>query len=716
MEALYERLLDRRSREEWQILSRTVLRARSKSACRHSNEEIELALSREVESPLAPSYRLWVADNFAIDGDYSQSIKAYDRAIECALRVRDLRPELNPSAGALLSKAKALELSGDVASAVETLLGMERHPSDASSAFLLAGLLVEQAGNFQRAAELYSRYSTQKPSSHTDDTAEQCRRAHARLLDSSTPYAATPLELMDQLERALGGIGRDLVKLVSRTHFAVGPLGAHTIYEQLELVEELARDLEASTVAVKRDLLGGNAKMYIQTSGWNGRWFRGDVFFLLTRAPQGWQWTGLGLSTANERWLERWKPKKAGTNSPLPFGLLAPWPEGQHFMAGGLDVFIAQMAAIQSVGAFGSVVAGMYAAHPCGFGFRGYYYNMETTHVGHEAFGIDFSRYKKWVPFDNESGGTPVLAPRAGVVATVRNSQPSNDANGQGNFVHLSHADPNNPADDQRFTSRYLHLEGPFKIPVSQGMRVVTGNRLGLMDDTGNSLFDHLHFSIHDRQIPYKNWSIGASVRPSPMEGVKLEDDGSGTCIRSTNREAPVGAITQYPVKNWIITPCALAANEQAQDVRNQPFLLVLSGVVVVDMRGLYEAQWTTETVVIRPPLWDPLSYAIDKWGLPTPSANYTLEFDTEQWSAIVTLSSIWNKDVSVNSGYAVDAWRPGPWRQGQDAATNRQLDQLFDGLEVDLAVQDIDAWILRVGYHITLVGRIAYLPLGFTR
>jgi hypothetical protein len=58
--------------------------------------------------------------------------------------------------------------------------------------------------------------------------------------------------------------------------------------------------------------------------------------------------------------------------------------------------------------------------------------------------------------------------------------------------------------------------------------------RLGPINDTGLSAFDHLHFSLHDRDlvaggVPYQ------SVRPTPMDGQPLGDGNHGSCICSTN-------------------------------------------------------------------------------------------------------------------------------------------------------------------------------------
>ncbi|MGH8761640.1 MAG: choice-of-anchor D domain-containing protein [Nitrosospira sp.] len=290
-------------------------------------------------------------------------------------------------------------------------------------------------------------------------------------------------------------------------------------------------------MVAQRTLIGSGGKLYLITRGWKGDWFRGDVMCLLTRTPKGWQWTAVGISEAHDLWVERWRPATKPTNQPLPFSLLAPWPAGQSFQAGGLAGFVVQQAAIVAAGLIGGrLIAAILARNPCGFGPRGFYYNQGSTHDEEDAFAIDFTRYRRNIPYDPESGGTPVLAVRDGIVASVSAGRESGDSSAS-NIVEIVHEDPGNPTDTERFRSRYLHLAGPFMIPVSAMMPVITGQRLGLMDDTGNSWLNHLHFSIHDRNIPHPNESYGSSVRPSPLDGVRLGDGDSGTCVRSSNIE-----------------------------------------------------------------------------------------------------------------------------------------------------------------------------------
>ena len=647
MDNSHRKVMDHRTHDQWMRLTRQVLRARAKPNCCSTNKDLEAAAERDRDSPVAPAFNLWVADNYARDGHYALAARAYDVAVDRAQRIRHVVNVLDPTAGALFSKAQALALTDSASTAIQAFRDLKTFPLRAGAAFLHAGVLAERQGDLQQAAELYATFAARTASARTDDPAEQSRRALLRMNDAHARYFSTPHALADALHDALTRSDiKQVGRLVSQTHFAVGALGAHTAYENLELVQELARDLTSSSVKVKRALIGSNEKLYLPTTGWTGQWFVGEVAFVLTRAPQGWQWTGLGISSANELWQERWQPERNETNSPLPFELLAPWTEDRHFMAGGIIQYIGQQATILGAGLFGLALAGAYASDDCGFGPRGYYYNFDTTHTGAEAFAIDFTSYRRWVPFDNESGGTPVLAARSGIVLTAIPGNPSG-SDVAPNVVEIQHADPANPSDEVRFTSRYLHMEGPFKLLVSAHMHVETGNRLGLMDDTGNSLMDHLHFSIHDQQIPYPNSGLGASVRPTPMSGYTLEDGDGGTCVRSTNSEVlPMKEVSDYAVQNWLITPSAFATNEQAVGIRDQRFLLALSGVAIVDIEGASGSQWHRETVSIVPPLWDPLNYAIDKWQIPTPPVGdgWTLEFETEQYAPIITLSSVWNK------------------------------------------------------------------------
>jgi hypothetical protein len=636
--------------------------------------------------------------------------------------------DLDLIAGALCHKAQAATLLGNVPTAITAYTDLSRHnPSDPDPLFQ-AGLLAEAVSQTDQAAGFYQQIARESLSKRTDDPAELARRGLLRLALPTTNFAAEPEHIVAALDEALhGGDVHRLRRMVSTTHFTIGIIGGHTIFETEDLLDELCRDLTASRVTAGRELLGSGAKRYLHTSGWQGQWFSGDVVFLITRAPRGWQWTGVALTLPNELWLDRWRPAVAQSSQQLPFELLAPWPAGQCFTAGGLGIYVvlqAEIIAALAAGWFGWVAAAtlalQYSRSDCGFGPRGYYYNTSPTHEGADAFAIDFTRYRQYVPYYPQSGGTPVLAARAGIVRTAVAGTPSGNSTAS-NTVEIEHADPGNLTDTKRFTSRYLHLEGPWKIKVSQGMAVPAGKLLGYMDDTGNSVLDHLHFSIHDRTILYPGRPSGASVRPTPMNGVRLDDQDSGACVCSTNAERgkPVIDAASFAGQNWLITPAARAVNQPAPaGVQDEKWLLVLSGIATLNVKGNSESQWRHETVSVRPDLTGPLQYAITHHNIPTPpgslGATYLAGFQVEQWVPFAALSSMLNMGESINSGFAVDVWRPNPFGT-MTGFSNTEVTNLFNGIQVDIAVRDTDAILSRLSYNIALLGRIVFGPVIIT-
>lgn len=245
-------------------------------------------------------------------------------------------------------------------------------------------------------------------------------------------------------------------------------------------------------------------------------------------------------------------------------------------------------------------------------------------------------------------------------------------------------------------------------------MPVRLGSRLGFVDNTGtSSVFSHLHFSIHDRQLTYPDVPWGRSVRPSPMDGQTLSDSDSNKCIKSTNIDYTGENImlqaSNFAGQNWLITPVALAVNETPpRSVAEQKWLLALSGVVKIGLKG-NGSKWLRETYRIWPDTVAPMNHAINLHNIPTPPGGSELKFQVEQWVPYSAPSSMYNKNHSVNSGFAVDVWRPHSFGSGKDAVTNTPFGNVFNGIQVDVAVRDIDAFLYRLSYHIVLLGRIRF-------
>lgn len=174
--------------------------------------------------------------------------------------------------------------------------------------------------------------------------------------------------------------------------------------------------------------------------------------------------------------------------------------------------------------------------------------------------------------------------------------------------------------------------------------------------------------------------------------------------------------LTDFAGQNWLITPAALAVGEPAPpNIHEQKFLLTLSGVVFANLQGNSGSQWLRETLSFLPDMAGPqnsgpLNWAIQRFGIPKPSGNIKTAFSLEEWAPFASLSSIFNQNQSINSGFAVDVWRPTHFATGINAVTHQPVGNIFTGIDVDVAVRDTDAFLFRVGYHINLLGKIVFL------
>jgi hypothetical protein len=175
--------------------------------------------------------------------------------------------------------------------------------------------------------------------------------------------------------------------------------------------------------------------------------------------------------------------------------------------------------------------------------------------------------------------------------------------------------------------------------------------------------------------------------------------------------------LTDFAGQNWLITPAALAVGEPPPaNIHDQKFLLVLSGVVIANLEGNSTSQWLHETLSFLPDMAGPqnsgpLNWAIGRFGIPKPvGQDFTIGFSLEEWAPFASLSSIFDENQSINAGFAVDVWRPTHFATGTDAFTHAPVNNIFTGINVDVAVRDTDAWIFRVGYNITLLGKIVFL------
>lgn len=75
-----------------------------------------------------------------------------------------------------------------------------------------------------------------------------------------------------------------------------------------------------------------------------------------------------------------------------------------------------------------------------------------------------------------------------------------------------------------------------------------------------------------------------------------------------------------------------------------------------------------------------------------------------------MSLGAIFDQDQSINAGFAVNAWRPNTFGTGTDVVAGQPVNNLFAGINAELAVSDSDAWLHRLIYNITLLGKIVFI------
>ena len=144
-----------------------------------------------------------------------------------------------------------------------------------------------------------------------------------------------------------------------------------------------------------------------------------------------------------------------------------------------------------------------------------------------------------------------------------------------------------------------------------------------------------------------------------------LRVDNHGALLRY-RRFNSMKYLTEFAGQNWLITPAALAVGERPpRDIREQKWLLILSGVVLANLKGDNSGSWNHETVSFVPDMAGmdapgatsgPLNWAISQYSIPRPSgaagAQYLVRFSLDEWSPFVSLGSIYDQAQSVNAGF----------------------------------------------------------------
>jgi tetratricopeptide (TPR) repeat protein len=552
----------------WRDLSELVQQARTTPAPAASNEVLQQQVDSDPEGPLGPPLLLWMGDNLLMEKQFAEAIDVFRRLVD---RFPDRRfGEGTWASLALERMADCYERLGRGEEAVEALQRIaDSHPEGRSVAFLYyrAAQIAEAAGRLEDAAAWYERASAapDEPRETQVSIPDLARRNAERLRSNRSWMRPEPETLAKELARALEAGNADLLReLASPTHFSLGVLNGERVFvDRDKLLDLLAEELRRSRVRTDPFALEGSGeKRYLATEGWHGSFLVNRVVVLLSRTLGGWEWSGVALTQFPEAaWEALLGPPRKESNQALPLIIKSPWPSGLSFRAGGIIPFGAQLTACLALPGPVTLacLAALALASPCGFGFGGLYYGgvagFNFTHGGDDFFAIDFARFVRGIPLLNATFATPVLCVQTGMVSGVVNGNGTGSTTDdnrvlvkhmtEGEFImivilEILSGQPLRPFATPRFTSMYLHLDGPFRIPVSPGMFARQGATLGPMDDTGLSVDHHLHFSIHDRSLPAARAEsmrtpAGRSVRPTPMDGQRLIEADDGACVSSTN-------------------------------------------------------------------------------------------------------------------------------------------------------------------------------------
>ena len=184
-----------------------------------------------------------------------------------------------------------------------------------------------------------------------------------------------------------------------------------------------------------------------------------------------------------------------------------------------------------------------------------------------------------------------------------------------------------------------------------------------------------------------------------------------------------IKTIDQISSQNWVITPVgSLVHQTSPQIIPQQEWEMTLSGVAVINLKSAVSNDWTGEDMSIFPDINGPLQYAISHYSIPVPSNSpYVISnaaipkrvmplFQVEQMAAYAALGSVFDEQTAVNAGFSVNAWRPVYYLTFPGTATAPPVNNVFQGIIVSTAVHDIDAWLYRISYQITLVGKIVFV------
>ena len=176
--------------------------------------------------------------------------------------------------------------------------------------------------------------------------------------------------------------------------------------------------------------------------------------------------------------------------------------------------------------------------------------------------------------------------------------------------------------------------------------------------------------------------------------------------------------ITNFAYQNWVIAPSAPLFNApKPKTFRDQRWTMTLSGIFLPNfVSHNVDYRWASETFSFSPDVMAPIerALALAKTSIPETLA---AGFVVEDYAALVTINSIFDQGDVINAGFAADNCYAnfGYLDEHPEKTTINNVLSPGDGTTangeflVDVGVCDNDAVVYRLGYNITLYGRIAF-------
>ena len=150
--------------------------------------------------------------------------------------------------------------------------------------------------------------------------------------------------------------------------------------------------------------------------------------------------------------------------------------------------------------------------------------------------------------------------------------------------------------------------------------------------------------------------------------------------------------------------------------LRDQLWLVTLTGMVGTEFTGTLANDWNRETLALRPGIAAALERVVAAHGIARPPNSIPV-FEVEQAAPFASVSAALGPAPpppsplgarGTQAGFAADAWRVDLTSE-TELPTKVVLNRIFVGLSVDLAVRNRGASIHRVSYIVSMLGRIRF-------